>query len=77
MDASISDVDMRRNRANALLYTTTMQKVGCPRTIVQKLNGILPILKALLREIPVMIPGRAIGSIINKEMVSWPKNFLL
>ena len=50
-----------------------MQKVACPSTIVQKLNGISARLNALRRLIPVMMPGSAIGRISRSETVSRPK----
>src|SRR4051794_20627246 len=51
-----------------------MQKVACPRTIVQNENGISIRLNAERSEMPVMIPGSAIGRITSSEMVSRPKN---
>src|SRR5690349_14732302 len=51
-----------------------MQKVAWPRTIVQNENGISIRLNADLSEIPVMMPGSAIGRITSSEMVSRPKN---
>ena len=50
-----------------------MQNVAWPKTIVQKLKGISTRLKAERSEIPVMIPGKAIGRITRSDTVSRPK----
>ena len=50
-----------------------MQNVAWPRTIVQKLKGISTRLNAERSEIPVMIPGKAIGRITRSDTVSRPK----
>src|SRR5260221_8252880 len=50
-----------------------MQKVAWPKTMVQKLNGTEPRAKAARSEMPVTIPGRAIGSRMSRVTVSLPK----
>src|SRR5687767_14907042 len=52
-----------------------MQKVAWPRTMVQKLKSTFIMLKAERSEMPVMMPGSAIGRMKRSEMVSRPKNF--
>src|SRR5690348_10849438 len=44
--------------------------------MVQKLNGISSRLKAERSEMPVMMPGSAIGRITSSEIDSRPKNFV-
>ncbi len=66
--------DVRRKRATALLYTTTMQNVAWPKTMVQKLNGMSAKLKAERNDMPVMMPGKAIGKMTKSDIVSRPKN---
>ena len=65
---------MRLNRASTLLYTTTMQNVAWPRTIVHVLNGMSAMLNAERNEIPVIIPGKAMGRMTRSEIASRPKN---
>src|SRR3989304_5191496 len=48
-------------------------KVAWPITIVQYENGIPPIEIAERSAIPVMTPGRAIGSTMNSDPASRPK----
>src|SRR3990172_5786660 len=76
MEASISDPEVRRKRASTLLYTTTIQKVAWPTTMVQKLNGRLVMPMAERSAMPLTIPGSAIGSTSMKEIASRPKNRL-
>src|SRR6218665_304981 len=52
-----------------------MQKVAWPSTIVQNENGISIRLNADRNEMPVMMPGSAIGRITSSDIVSRPKNF--
>ena len=74
VDASSSDVPLRRNRATALLKTTTMQKVAWP-TITVNSDRSTPStwVNVAFRAIPVTIPGSAIGRMIRNEIVSRPK----
>ncbi len=58
----------------ALLYTTTMQNVAWPSTMVQIEKSIPIMSKAERSEMPVMMPGSAIGKTNSKEIVSRPKN---
>ena len=51
----------------------TTQNVAWPSTIVQTLNGIPARLNAERSEIPVKIPGSAIGRMIISEIDSRPK----
>ena len=44
--------------------------------MVQKLNGMSARLKAERSEMPVMMPGRAIGRMTSSEIASRPKNFV-
>ena len=53
-----------------------MQKVAWPRTIVQNEKGISIRLNAERSEMPVMMPGSAIGRMTSSEIVSRPKNFV-
>ena len=53
----------------------TMQKVAWPRTMVQVENGIPITSKADRSDMPVMMPGRAMGNRISSEIWSRPKNF--
>ena len=51
-----------------------MQKVAWPTITVKRLSGTPRTwVKVLLRATPVTIPGRAIGRITRKEIVSRPK----
>ncbi len=51
-----------------------MQKVAWPTITVSRLSGMPSTwVKVLLRATPVTIPGRAIGRITRKEIVSRPK----
>jgi hypothetical protein len=50
-----------------------MQKVAWPRTIVQNEKGMSAIAKAERREMPVMMPGSAIGRMRRSEIASRPK----
>src|SRR6201999_2195084 len=50
-----------------------MQKVAWPSTMVQKLNGTPPRAKAARSEMPVTMPGKAIGSRISRVTDSLPK----
>ena len=54
----------------------TTQNVAWPNTMVQTLNGIPAKLKADRSEIPVRIPGSAMGKIIRSEIDSRPKNLV-
>ena len=45
-------------------------------TMVQKLNGMFAKWKAERNEIPVMMPGSAIGRMIRSESASRPKKRL-
>ena len=51
-----------------------MQKVACPMIIVSELKGIPAKPYELLSEIPVTMPGRAMGNIIKRVTLSLPKN---
>src|SRR5690242_5378054 len=53
-----------------------MQKVAWPRTMVHVENGMSNRLNAERSEIPVMMPGSAMGRITSNEMASRPKNLL-
>src|SRR5687767_1537505 len=53
-----------------------MQKVAWPSTIVQKENGMSISEKAERSEMPVMMPGSAMGRTTSSEIVSRPKNFV-
>src|SRR5262245_57627453 len=53
-----------------------MQKVAWPRTMVQKLKGISISEKADRNDMPVMMPGSAMGRMTKSEMASRPKNLL-
>src|SRR2546428_12756671 len=70
------DGELRRSLASTLLYTTTTQNVAWPITMVQKLNGMFSRPMADRSEIPVMIPGSAIGKVTRNDTVSRPKNLL-
>src|SRR4051794_6329899 len=72
-EASISDVCVWRSRAITLLKTMTMQKVAWPITIVQYERLIDQNWKNEFSAIPVMIPGRAIGSTSKSDTDSRPK----
>ena len=50
-----------------------MQKVAWPRTIVQVEKGMSIRLKAERSEMPVMMPGSAIGRMTRSEIASRPK----
>ena len=74
-DASSRLVPIRRSRARTLLKTVTMQNVACATTIVRKpRSSPNTVRKALLRAMPVTMPGSAIGRMISSETVSRPKN---
>ena len=73
-DASYIDPDIRRSRASTLLYTTTMQNVACPMTMVSRDRSIPAKLNAEFSAIPVMIPGSASGSTSSRDTPSRPKN---
>ena len=51
-----------------------MQKVAWPRTIVQVEKGMSIRLKAERSDMPVMMPGSAIGRMTSSEIASRPKN---
>ena len=50
-----------------------MQKVAWPSTIVQNEKGMSASAKAERSEMPVMMPGSAIGRIRSSEIASRPK----
>src|SRR3569833_427800 len=52
-----------------------MQNVACPRTMVQKLNGMSSRLNAERSAMPVMMTGSAIGRVTSSDTTSRPKNF--
>ena len=52
-----------------------MQNVAWPSTIVQNEKGMSTRLKAERSEMPVMMPGSAIGRMKRSEIASRPKNF--
>jgi hypothetical protein len=45
-----------------------MQKVACPSTMVQVEKGMSITLKAERSDMPVMMPGRAMGRMKSSEM---------
>src|SRR5258708_6764231 len=51
-----------------------MQNVACPMTIVSSEKFTPPKVKNEFSAMPVMIPGRAIGSTITNDTASRPKN---
>ena len=51
-----------------------MQKVAWPSTIVQNEKGMSARSKAERSEMPVMMPGSAIGRMSSSEIASRPKN---
>ena len=53
-----------------------MQNVAWPRTIVQNEKGMSMRSKAARSEMPVTMPGRAIGRTRRSEIASRPKNFV-
>ena len=53
-----------------------MQNVAWPSTIVQNEKGMSIRLKAERSEMPVMMPGSAIGRMMRSEIASRPKNFV-
>src|SRR5260370_39655344 len=73
MEAWISEDCVGRRGASTLLYTTRMQKVAWPMTIVSSENVSALKLMNEFNAIPVMIPGSAIGSTSRSETVSRPK----
>src|SRR5438093_3648140 len=77
IDASTWELPVRRRRASTLLYTTTMQKVVCPRMIVRTPNGMgrTELLNVVLSAMPVKIPGNAIGRTSTNDTVFRPKNW--
>ena len=63
-----------RNRATALLKTTTMQNVAWPTMIVHSARSTLSTcVKVALSAMPVTMPGSAIGSTTRNEIVLRPK----
>ena len=74
IDASSTVPDIRRSRAEALLTTTTMQKVACPTTNVRNVSPPRNPVNRVFRAIPVTMPGSAIGSTTSSDTASRPKN---
>ena len=74
IDASSTEPDIRRSRAEALLTTTTMQKVACPITSVKKVRPPRNPVNRVFSAIPVTMPGSAIGSTTSSDTASRPKN---
>src|SRR5262245_66208619 len=73
IEASMRLPESRRNRAIALLYTTTMQNVAWPSTIVHIEKSRPMMSKAERSDMPVMMAGSAIGRMKSSEMVLLPK----
>ena len=73
-DACSSDGPRRCRRACTLLNTVTMQNVACAITTVRKPRSMPSMVrKALLRAMPVTMPGSAIGRMISSDTVLRPK----
>jgi hypothetical protein len=73
IEASSSWDPVRRSRAMTLLTTVTMQNVACATTMVTKPSSQPNrVRNALLRAMPVTIPGSAIGRITSSDTVSRP-----
>ena len=74
IDASSSEVPLRRSRATALLNTTTMQNVAWP-TITVNSDRSTPstCVNVAFSAMPVTMPGSASGRMIRNETVSRPK----
>lgn len=76
IDASTTSPPSRRNLAEVLLNTTTMQNVACATTNVKNVSPPRNDVNMVLRARPVTMPGSAIGSTTSREIVLCPKNFV-
>src|SRR5574343_1665222 len=73
IEASSSEAEVRRKRAMTLLYTTTMQNVAWPVTMVSMPDSSPASLNADSSAMPVTMPGKAIGRMNSSVIVSLPK----